>query len=90
MNDRSKVSSLLARRLGEHLVSLPAVFHRAGLPAGFLQQEKIYVTTAKLFALWQVIGEITAEAAIGLELETELQDRMEKATDQQDQQSQRH
>ena len=56
-NDRFKVSSLLARRLGEHQVSLPAVFHRAALPAGFFQQEKIYVTAAKLFALWQVIGE---------------------------------
>ena len=45
ISDRFKVSSLLARRPGEHKVSLPAVLSRAGLPAGFFQQEKISVTT---------------------------------------------
>jgi hypothetical protein len=53
MSDRLKVSSLLARRLEEHQVSLPALLQRVGLPAGFFQQEKIYVTTAELFALWR-------------------------------------
>ena len=47
INDRFKVSGLLARRLGEHHVSVPAVLQRAGLPAGFFQQEKIYATTAE-------------------------------------------
>ncbi len=56
MSDRFKVSNLLAQRLGEHQVSLPALLRRAGLPAGFFQQEKIYVTTAELFALWRAIG----------------------------------
>src|SRR3974390_3354542 len=56
MSDRFKVSSLLARRLSEHRVSLPALLQRAGLPTGFFQQEKIYVTTAELFALWLAIG----------------------------------
>src|SRR5262249_17850428 len=61
MSDRFKVSNLLARRLGEHRVALPAVLRRAGLPAGFFQQEKIYVTTAELFALWRAIGEASGD-----------------------------
>jgi hypothetical protein len=67
----SKFPSLLARRLGEHEVSLPAVLRRAGLPAGFFQQGKIYITTAELFALWRAIGETSTDPAIGLKLGTE-------------------
>jgi len=71
MSDRFKVSSLLAGRLKEHQVSVPAVLRRAGLPAGFFQQERIYVTTAELFGLWRAIGETSADPAIGLKLGTE-------------------
>jgi AraC-like DNA-binding protein len=71
ISDRFKVSSLLARRLGEHKVSVPAVLNRAGLPSGFFQQEKISVTTAELFALWRAIGETSADPAIGLKLGAE-------------------
>src|SRR6266568_8790957 len=71
ISDRFKVSSLLAGRLKEHQVSVPAVLRRAGLPAGFFQQEKIYVTTAELFALWRAIGETSPDRAIGLKLGAE-------------------
>jgi hypothetical protein len=71
ISDRFKVSGLLAGRLKEHQVSVPAVLRRAGLPAGFFQQEKIYVTTAELFALWRAIGETSADPAIGLKLGAE-------------------
>src|SRR3974390_1075833 len=71
MNDRFKVSSLLAQRLIENRVSLPKLLRRAGLPAGFFQQEKIYVTTAELFALWLAIGETSGDAGIGLKLGAE-------------------
>ncbi len=71
MNDRFKVSNLLARQLEEHQVSLPALLGRAGLPGGFFQQEKIYVTTAQLFALWQAIGETSGDPGIGLKLGAE-------------------
>lgn len=71
VSDRFKVSSLMARRLEEHHVSVPAVLRRAGLPAGFFQQEKIYVTTAELFALWRAIGETSSDPAIGLKLGAE-------------------
>src|SRR5512140_1594166 len=70
-NDRFKVSSLLAMRLKEHGVSVPAVLSRAGLPSGLFQQEKIYVTTAELFALWRAIGETSSDPAIGLKLGAE-------------------
>ena len=70
-SDRFKVSGLLARRLGEHRVSVSAVLQRAGLPAAFFQQEKIYATTAELFALWQAVGETSADPAIGLKLGAE-------------------
>ena len=48
--DRFRVSSLLARRLSERHVSVPAVLRSAGLPPHFHQQERIYVTTSELFA----------------------------------------
>ena len=64
MNDRFRISSLLAGRLAEHKVALPTLLRRAGLPAGFFQQEKIYATTAELFALWRAIAETSADAGI--------------------------
>ncbi len=71
MNDRFKVSNLLARRLTDRKLDLSAVLQRAGLPAGFFQQEKICVTTAELFALWRAIGETSGDPAIGLKLGAE-------------------
>jgi AraC-like DNA-binding protein len=50
---------------------VPAVLSRAGLPTGFFQQEKIYATTAELFALWRAIGETSDDPAIGLKLGAE-------------------
>ena len=67
-SDRFKVSPLWATRLREHQVSVPDVLRRAGLPAGFFQQEKIYVTTTELFAFWRAIGETSQDPAIGLKL----------------------
>ena len=71
MNDRFRISSLLAERLAEHKVALPTLLRRAGLPAGFFQQEKIYATTAELFALWRAIAETSGDAAIGLKFGAE-------------------
>jgi AraC-like DNA-binding protein len=71
MSDRFKVSNLLARRLGEHQLSVQALLRRAALPAGFFHQEKIYVTTAELFALWRAIEETSGDPGIGLKLGAE-------------------
>lgn len=71
MSDRFKVSNLLARRLVERQVPLAPVLKRAGLPPGFFQQEKIYATTAELFALWRAIGETSGDPGIALALGAE-------------------
>ncbi len=71
MTDRFRVSSQLAPRLSEHKIALSPLLQRAGLPAGFFQQEKIYVTTAELFALWRAIGETSGDPAIGLKFGAE-------------------
>ena len=71
MTDRFRISSLLAPRLAEHKISLAALLQRAGLPAGFFQQEKIYATTKELFALWRAIGETSGDPAIGLKFGAE-------------------
>lgn len=70
-NDQFRVSTLLKRGLAEREVSVPGVLRRAGLPAHFLEQERILATTAQLFALWQAIGEVSGDPAIGLELGAE-------------------
>jgi len=71
MNDRFRISTLLAGRLAEHGVVPAALLRLAGLPATFFQQEKIYATTAELFALWHAVDEMSADPAIGLKLGAE-------------------
>ena len=71
MSDQFKVSSLLATRLREHKISVASVLRHAGLPAHFLEQEKIYATTSELFALWRAIGEVSGDPEIGLKLGSE-------------------
>jgi AraC-like DNA-binding protein len=69
--DRFRISSLLPGRLAEHKLAIPALLQRAGLPAAFFQQEKIYATTAELFALWNAVGEMSPDPGIGLKLGAE-------------------
>jgi len=71
MNDRFRISSLWAQRLTERKLTLPTLLRLAGLPAGFFQQDKIYATTAELFALWRASGELSPDPGIGLKLGTE-------------------
>jgi AraC-like DNA-binding protein len=71
MSDCFRISSLLASRLAEHRISPEVVLRRAGLPEGFFQQEKVYATTAELFALWRAIGEMSADPGIGLKFGAE-------------------
>jgi AraC-like DNA-binding protein len=71
MADRFRLSSTWAQRFAEQKISVPALLRRAGLPVTFFQQERIYVTTAQLFALWRSVSETSADPAIGLRLGTE-------------------
>jgi hypothetical protein len=44
---------------------------RAGLPDGFFEQEKIYVTTDELFSLWRAVAQTSRDPGIGLKLGVE-------------------
>jgi AraC-like DNA-binding protein len=71
MINRFRISSLLPNRMEELGVSPLAVLRQAGLPMGLFNQEKIFVTTEELFALWRGIAEVSRDPAIGLKLGNE-------------------
>ena len=71
MIGRFRISNLLPPRLAEHRVPLAQLLQRAGLPATFFQQEKMYVTTTELFTLWRSIGEMSGDPGIGLKIGSE-------------------
>jgi len=52
-------------------VSPVAVLRQAGLPMALFNQEKIFVTTEELFALWRAIAELSCDPAIGLKIGSE-------------------
>src|SRR5690349_17841858 len=71
MTDRLRISSTWAQRFAEQKIAVPTLLRRAGLHAGLFQQEKIYVTTNELFALWRSVGEMSSDPGIGLKLGAE-------------------
>jgi AraC-like DNA-binding protein len=71
MISRFRVSSLLARRLEELGLPLPALLRHANLPVGLFSKEKILLTTEELFALYRAIAEVSRDPAIGLKLGSE-------------------
>ena len=71
MSDRLRFSRTWAQRFADHKIILPTLLRRAGLPVGLFHQEKIYVTTAELFALWRSVGEMSSDPGIGLKLGAE-------------------
>ena len=62
---------LLATRLEELGVSVPAVLRKAALPQDFFQHTRILVSTPELFALWRSIAEVSKDPSVGLKLGTE-------------------
>ena len=68
---RFRVATTLARKLEELGVSPANVLREAGLPAGLFDQEKIFVSTDELFALYRGLGQASHDPAIGLKLGTE-------------------
>jgi len=71
MSDRLRISNAWAKRFAEQKIAVPALLRRAGLPAGLFEQEKVYVTTSELFALWRSLGELSSDPGIGLKLGSE-------------------
>jgi AraC-like DNA-binding protein len=68
MSDRLRISNTWGKRFTDQKIALPALLLRAGLPVGLFEQEKVYLTTAQLFALWRSVGETSSDSAIGLKL----------------------
>jgi AraC-like DNA-binding protein len=71
MSDRLRISNTWGKRFADQKIVVPALLRRAGLPVGLFDQEKVYVTTAQLFALWRCVGEVCSDPAIGLKLGSE-------------------
>src|SRR5580698_1586223 len=71
MTKHFRVTSMLRPRLEELEIPVPAVLRRAGLPHDLFEQTRILVSTEQLFALWDAIGYVSNDPAIGLRLGTE-------------------
>lgn len=71
MNKHFRFSGSMFSKLEELGVHAPAVLRRAGLSQDFVNQPRVLLTTEEFFALWQAIGEVSADPAIGLLLGTE-------------------
>src|SRR3974377_273658 len=71
MGDRLRISNTWGKRFTDQKIALPALLRRARLPVGLFEQEKVYLTTAQLFALWRSVGETSSDPAIGLKLGSE-------------------
>lgn len=72
MPDRYRITKGWAHRFAAEGISVPMLLRRAGLPASLFEQEKIYVTTAEVFAIWRTVAEMSRDPAFGLKLGTEL------------------
>ena len=72
MADRFRITKAWAQRFAAEKISVPALLRRAGLPANLFQQEKIFVTTAEVFAIWRTVAEMSPDPGFGLKLGTEL------------------
>ncbi|HEY4931033.1 MAG TPA: AraC family transcriptional regulator [Terriglobales bacterium] len=71
MNKHLRFSGSTFSKLEEHGVSASAVLRRAGLPQEYAKQPLVRLKTEELFALWNAIGEVSTNSAIGLLLGTE-------------------
>src|SRR6266704_1938779 len=71
MSDRLRISNTWGKRFTDQKIALPALLRRAGLPIGLFEQEKVYLTTDQLFALWRSVGETSSDPAVGLKLGSE-------------------
>jgi Arabinose-binding domain of AraC transcription regulator, N-term len=71
MADRLRISSTWGERFADQEIAVPTLLRRAGLPAGLFEQEKVYVTTSELFALWRSVAEMSSDPGVGLKLGAE-------------------
>ncbi|MEK7780746.1 MAG: AraC family transcriptional regulator ligand-binding domain-containing protein [Verrucomicrobiota bacterium] len=72
MPDRFRITKGWAQRFTAEKISVPTLLRRAGLPANLFEQEKIYVTTAEVFAIWRTVAEMSPNPGFGLKFGTEI------------------
>ena len=72
MTDRFRITKAWAQRFAQEKIAVPMLLRRAGLPANLFEREKIYVTTAEVFAIWRTVAEMSPDPGFGLKLGTEL------------------
>lgn len=72
MADRFRITKGWAQRFAAEKIDIPTLLRRAELPANLFEQEKIFVTTAQIFALWRAVAELVRDPAFGLKLGAEL------------------
>jgi len=72
MPDRFRITQGWALRFAREKIPVAALLRRAGLPATLFEQDKIYVTTAEIFALWRAVAEMSPDPGLGLTLGSEL------------------
>ena len=72
MPDQFRITKAWAQRFAADKIPVAALLRRAGLPAILFEQDKIYVTTAEIFALWRAVAEMCPDPGFGLRLGTEL------------------
>lgn len=72
MPDRFRITQGWALRFAKEKIPVAALLRRAGLSAAIFEQERIYVTTAEIFALWRAVAEMCSDPGFGLRLGTEL------------------
>jgi len=72
MPDRFRITKAWAQRFAAEKISVPMLLRRAGLPGNLFEQEKIYVTTAEVFAIWRTVAEMNSDPGFGLKLGTEI------------------
>ena len=76
MNLRFRIGADMPKAFVERGLSLPALLGHAGLPAGLFDQEKVWVSTEELFALWDAVAALSPDPLIGHALGA--QDRIER------------
>jgi AraC-like DNA-binding protein len=55
-------------RIEAHGVSLDDVMRAAGLPASWLREERLVLSTEQLFAFWTAVGQASTDPLVGLRL----------------------
>jgi AraC-like DNA-binding protein len=71
MNKHFRFSGNTFLKLEELGIRASSVLRRAGLPAGFVDEPRVLLSTGELFAVWRAISEVSSNPAIGLHLGTE-------------------